>query len=108
MTGVTSEALALLLTLVVHVVGAGALIFVLVRNDGFDWRSWWPSDDDDGPGPPKPEEPDAPSPSGDGAPLPDAAPAPVRLRHPARLADAYPRPARRPSHVPAPEREPVS
>ena len=36
-------------------------------------------------------------------PLPDAAPSPVRLREPGRIADGYPRPARRPAH--APERD---
>jgi hypothetical protein len=103
--GVTGEALALILTFVVHVLGAAALIAVLIRTEGFDWRSWWPSDDD-GPDPPAPEPPDAPEPSGGGLPLPGATPAPVRLRGARRLGDAYPRPARRPAHAPAPQRAP--
>jgi hypothetical protein len=91
--------LALSLTVLVHFIGLGALVFVLLNNDGIDWRSWWPNDDDGG-GPDDPPEPDSPRP-----PLPDATPARTRLREEGRLADAYPPAPRRPEHVPAPDRE---
>ena len=102
----TGEVLALALTLGVHVLGACALIGVLMRDSGTHMRDFWPSDgDDDGPGrDPQPQGFD-PAPGGRGVPLPDAEPAPVRLREPGRLGDAYPRPTRRPAH--APEREPT-
>ena len=89
--------LALSLTVLVHFIGLGALVYVLLHNDGLDWRSWWPSDDD-GPDPPAPDRPRPP--------LPDAGPGRARLREPGRLADAYPSAARRPEHVP--QREQVS
>jgi len=101
------ELLALGLTVLVHIIGLGTLVYVLLRNDGTDWRSWWPGDDD-GHGGPAPEAPHGPPAGGDGLPLGDAAAARLRLREPARLADAYPPPPRRPQHVPAPEREPAS
>jgi hypothetical protein len=97
---VTVEVLALTLTVVVHVIGAGVLVWALLDGDGIDWRSFWPRDDDgrwkrgDG----LPEGP-APVPSG-GLPLPDADPSAVRLREPGRLGDAHPRPVRRPAHAP--------
>lgn len=100
----TGEVLALALTLGVHVLGALALISVLVRDSGGSMRDWWPRDDG---GEPPRDDPRPPGPQpGDGAlPLPDAAPSTVRLREPSRLGDAYPRPPRRPDH-PAPVREP--
>jgi hypothetical protein len=100
---VTVEILALALTLLVHVIGAGVLIWVLLDGDGIDWRSIFPTDDD-GPGPGGPPEPTPPAPPRGGVPLPDAAPSAVRLREPGRIADAHPRPARRPEHVPERER----
>ena len=90
------ELVALGLTVLVHFLGLGALVYVLLQGENVDWRSWWPGDDDDGP--------DEPSPLGP-PPLPDAAPSRARLREPGRLADAYPPPARRPAHAPAPARE---
>ena len=93
------EVLALSLTVLVHFVGLGALIFVIVRNDGIEWRSWWPGDDDGGGGPPGP---DGPRP-----PLDDATPSRARLREPGRLADAYPPVARRSAREPSPERVPL-
>lgn len=103
----SGEIVALGLTVAVHVVGAVALVAVLLRDGDGDWRSWWPRDDD-GRGPEQPDGP-APAPAGDGGlPLPGATPARSRLREGARLGDAYPRPARRPEHAPdtapAPER----
>jgi hypothetical protein len=96
---VTKEVLALALTVLVHVIGMAALVWALLIDDENrpDWRGWWPDGDDEPPGPP-------PRPR-DGLPLSDAEPSRVRLREPGRLADAHPRPARRPAH--APERTPT-
>jgi hypothetical protein len=99
--GVTKEVLALALTVLVHVIGMAALVWALLLDDENrpDWRGWWPGGDDEPPAPPPP------GPSGDGLPLRDAEPSAVRLREHGNLADAHPRPARRPAH--APQREPV-
>jgi hypothetical protein len=103
----TAEVLALALTLGVHILGAAALIAVLVRNSGADVKDWWPGDDDGGPPRDEPR-PTKPEPDGGGGlPLPDAEPAGVRLREPGQIAERYPRPARRPAHPPAPERTPA-
>jgi hypothetical protein len=104
----SGEVLALGLTLGVHIVGACALIGVLLGDSGVRLRDLWPRDDDGPGGQPRPQEPVDPVPGGGGMPLPDAAPASARLRQPARLADAYPPPARRPAHAPQPDREPAS
>jgi hypothetical protein len=105
--GTSGQVIAIALTLGVHVLGALALIYLLVRDSGTSPRDWWPGDDD---GPPRDDggPPPGPRDGGGGLPLPDAAPAPVRLREPAHLADAYDRPRRRPAH-PArdPERTPA-
>jgi hypothetical protein len=106
---VTLEIVAILLTLVAHVVGAAVLIYFLLDGDDFDWRSLWPRDDDGGGG--GWDEPAGDDGPGDGGgvlapmPLPDAAPSAVRLREPGRISEGYPKPARRPEHVP--ERRPV-
>jgi hypothetical protein len=106
---VDKEVAALALTVVVHLLGMGALIWALVLDDDNrpDWREWFGGDDDTDPEPPR--EP-TPGPGGDGLPipLPDAAPSAVRLREPGRLADGKPRPERRPAHPPErmPERTP--
>jgi hypothetical protein len=105
---VDKEVAALALTVLVHILGMGALIWALVLDDENrpDWREWFGGDDDTGKDPPREPEP---GPGGDGLPLPlpDAAPSAVRLREPGRLADAKPRPERRPAHPPerVPERE---
>jgi hypothetical protein len=96
------EVLALTLTVLVHFVGLGALIYVLLHNEGVDWRSWWPNDDDGGHGPSEPDAPHGPPPLG------DATPARTRLREPGRIADAYPPAPRRPAREPEREREVVS
>jgi hypothetical protein len=100
---VDKEVAALLLTVVVHVLGMGALVWALVLDDEnrSDWRGWFGGDDDAPPEPPAP----GPGPGGDGVPLPDARPSTVRLRDSGRLSDAHRRPARRPQH--APERTPA-
>ncbi|HEY8584479.1 MAG TPA: hypothetical protein VIL49_16085 [Capillimicrobium sp.] len=101
----TREVIALVLTVGVHILGAGVLIGVIARNSGADLWGWWPRDDDgrepEAPRPPDPVQPDG------GLPLPSAVPAAVRLREPARLADGYGRPARRPRHPAEPVRAPV-
>jgi hypothetical protein len=103
---VTKEILALGITLLVHIVGLVALVWTLLLDpqDRPDWRDWWPRDEDDGP-----REP-LPAPQGDGLPLRDAVPSTVRLREPARVGQAHPRPARRPAHPPerVPERTPAA
>jgi hypothetical protein len=95
---------ALAITFVVHVAGAACLVWALMGDRGFGGlRDWW--NDDGGEPPPQPPRTPDPRPSGPGLPLPDSVPSDVRLREPGRIADAHPRPARRP-HRPArtPER----
>jgi hypothetical protein len=97
--------LALALLTLVHFLGIVLLLWLLGR-DVLQLFSTKPYRDDDGP--PPPDEPDAPPPGDSGGlPLPDAGQAPARLREPGRLAEHYPRPARRPEHEPGrvPERE---
>jgi hypothetical protein len=105
---VTVEIIALALTLLVHIVGAGVLIWALLDGEEVDWRGLWPRDDGGGGG--GPELPQPPDPDGGGIlsplPMPDAAPSAVRLREPARIGDGYPRPARRPAHAPERPRVP--
>jgi hypothetical protein len=107
---VTLEVVAILLTLLVHILGAMVLVGVLLNGEKIDWRGLLFPNDDDGPGPSfdDPIEPD-PVPSGGGMPLPDASPSPVRLREPGRIGETYPRPSRRPAHAPqrTPAREPA-
>jgi hypothetical protein len=91
------EVIALGLTALVHVLGAIILVWAMLDGEEeVDWRGWWPRDDD-GRGPDLAPEPQAPE---GGLPLPDAVPSAVRLRTPARLAEAHPRPPRRPDHAP--------
>ena len=100
----TAEIIALALTLGVHILGVGVLIWGMLDPDeqrpkGW-WRDWWPRDDDGGPEP----EPE-PGPLGGLALRPDlkdAQPASVRIREGQRIGDLKPRPARRPEHAPAP------
>lgn len=110
----TWELVAIALTLVVHVLGAGVLVWNLVDADEVDWRSLWPRDDDGGGGG---WDPPGAGPAPDGGsgvaagpgwagPLPEAAQSAVRLREPGRIGDAYPRPARRPEHAPEHPRVP--
>jgi hypothetical protein len=96
---VTKEILAIGITLLVHVLGLVALVWLLLGDpdDRPDWRGWWPGSDDDGP----PE----PSPAPRGGDLPLA----VRLREPTPLRTGHRRPSRRPAHPPerVPERSPA-
>jgi hypothetical protein len=106
---VSLEVVAILLTLVVHVLGAIVLVMVLLDGEKIDWRgTFWPRDDD-GPGPDwDPPEPD-PTGTPGGLPLPTSEPSRLRLRRKSRLAESYPKPARRPAHAPepTPSREPA-
>lgn len=104
------ELIALLLTFVVHVIGAGVLIWALIDKDDQDagsWRDWWPRDE-------RPDPPEDPTPDpGDGGaerPIaPETQPSPVRLREPGRISERKSAPARRPAHPvePARERDPA-
>lgn len=102
----SAQLIAIGLTLLVHVLGAGLLVWAMIGpdDDVHGLRGWWPRDDH-GSEPPRPPEPDL---GPRGLPLPTAEPSPARLREPGRLADAHPAPARRPEHPrrPVPEREP--
>ena len=107
----TLEIVAIVMTVVVHFLGAAVLVMVLLDGEKIDWRGTLFPGDDDGGGGGLGFEPPADVDPGDGGgilaptPLPDAAPSPVRLREPGRIAEGYPKPARRPAH--APERAPV-
>lgn len=92
--------LALLLTLVVHLVGIVALLW-LAFDGRMDLRAWWPREDDGGGGGPGAPAPD--DPPGGGIPLPGAEPAAVRLRTEHDRAPT-PRRVRRPAHAPEPGR----
>ena len=97
--------LAIILTLVVHLIGGALLIWALAGDDLLKMFSTKPQDDGGlPPPPPRPEDPAGPR---DGLPLPDAAPARFRLRGPHRRRRST-RP-RRPQHVPerTPQRERV-
>jgi hypothetical protein len=105
---VTVEIIAIGLTLLLHFVGAGVLVWGLLDGEKIDWRgALWPRDED-GPGwdPPEPPEPPTPDRSG-GLPLPVTAPSAVRLREPGRISDAKPAPGRRPAHAPERDRPAV-
>jgi hypothetical protein len=99
-----TEIVALVLTVVVHLIGAGALIWGMIDHDDPErgsWRDWWPRDDrgDDGPS----VDP-GPRPSGGAVVpvLPQSSSPPGRVREGGRIGDLTPRPARRPAHPPAP------
>jgi hypothetical protein len=111
---VSLEVIAIVLTVIVHFIGAIVLIWAITRDEEIDWLGILrPGDDDGGGGGPGFEPPR----SGDGGgggdmlilPPTGAGPSSVRLREPGRIADAHPRPARRPAHTPerAPVREPA-
>jgi hypothetical protein len=94
--------LAILLTLVVHVLGMGLLYAMLGREMLEMFRSKDRPDWGDGGDEPADEPVVSPQPSGGGLPLPDAFPAAVRMREPGRLAEHCPRRIRRPEHAPQP------
>ncbi|WP_205698644.1 hypothetical protein [Conexibacter sp. SYSU D00693] len=111
MDRVTLEVIALVLTFVVHVLGAGILVWNLLDGERVDWRGFLNPDGDGGGGAKrKARDPQGPlSPGGLPIPLDDADQSAERFREPGRLADRKARPVRRPAHVPAPapEREPA-
>jgi hypothetical protein len=85
---VSHELLAIVLIIVVHVIGAGVLVWAMLGEEGLNWyRSR--SDEDGGwpPDPPAPPLPPGPGLGPDGLPLPDAAPSATRLRGPDRAGD---------------------
>jgi hypothetical protein len=85
---VSHELLAIVLIIVVHVIGAGVLVWAMLGEEGINWYRSRP-DEDEGwhRGPPEPPAPPAPSRGPDGLPLPDAAPSATRLRGPERAGD---------------------
>jgi hypothetical protein len=100
-------ALALIVTVLTHLLGAAFLVAMLVRMDGSGpgdiRRGWW---DDGGPEGPSPAEPED-GPGGRSLPLPDAVPSATRRRSADDQQRLRPRPARRPEHRPGePERGP--
>lgn len=106
--GQAEEIIALALVLVVHVVGAGMLVWALLdAEQRSGWRRRRHGGGDDPPSPPSGDSDD-----GGGArvpvglPLPGGGPSRVRLREPALAAVRYERPSRRPAHPaePAPRR----
>ena len=114
-----TEVMALVLTVAVHVIAAGVLIWGMIDHDDPErgsWRDWWPRDDrgDDPPpfdlGPQPGGGLAEPAPASVVPVLPDSRPAPGRVREGGRIGDLTPRPSRRPSHpepVPAPQRVPA-
>jgi hypothetical protein len=95
-----SEILALTLVFVVHVIGGLLLVWALLGDEArAGWRRRWRRGGEDPHGPP-----DGPPPARAIPPLPlsESMPSRARLREPGRAGGAYPRPARRPAHPPAP------
>jgi hypothetical protein len=91
----SSELLAILVLVVVHLV-AILVLLVMLAADGEGMRGWWPIDGSDDDGPP----PDGGRPRGSGPPLADADQASLRLRGTGTLAGGR-RPSRRRSLEPA-------
>jgi hypothetical protein len=82
---VSPELLAIGLIVVVHFLGAAALIWALFGDEGIDFRGFWP--DDDGGHGDDPPPGDGPRPGPGGVPLADAEPSGRRLRGPERVGD---------------------
>ncbi len=93
---------AIILTIVVHFIGAAVLIWAMAGKEALDvFRS--PGSGGGGGGRPRGPAPLDPAPTpGLGVPMADAERSAVRLREPGRIADGYGRRPRRPEHVPAP------
>lgn len=114
--GEAEEITALALVFVVHVIGALMLVWALLDGEQrARWRNL-PRPPRGGGGGDDPPPAPSPGPAGSRAPadpppvalpLQATAPSSVRLREPVRVADGYPRPARRPEHEPAPQRAPA-
>lgn len=108
--GEAEEIFALALVFVVHVVGGVMLVWALLdREQRAGWRRRWRGGGGGG-GDEPPQGPQPPSDGGRGTPpalpLPGGEPSRVRVREPARVAERYPRPGRRPSHPPGPAPQP--
>lgn len=100
-----TEVAALVLIIVVHIIGAGVLIWGMIdqENPGGGWRDWWPRDDPDDDGPPADPHPRPTGGTSREVPvLRTSTPAPGRVREGGRIGDRTPRPARRPAHPPTP------
>ncbi len=96
---------AILLTVVVHVIGAIVLVWAMAGSEALALFRTGGSSGDDGGQRREPAPVDPPAGPSDGVPLPDAELAAVRLREAGRIGERYPRRPRRPEHVPAPDRE---
>ena len=97
-----AELLAILVTIVVHVIGAAVLVWALIDSEDQEtesWRDWWPKD---GREPEPPVAPVGPRGGIERPDLPDAFPSPVRLREAGRISEGKPAPGRRPAHPPVP------
>ena len=112
MPGEVEEIVALALVFGVHVLGAGMLVWALLEPEQrTGWRRRWGWGGGDPPPPTPPSDPGGTTsrvvnpPAA--LPLTVARPSSVRLREPTRVADGYPRPARRPAHDPQPQRAPT-
>jgi hypothetical protein len=106
------DAQLILLVMGLHLIGllgAGLLFALFLRNA--ENPPIWPSrdegEDGGGGGNDRPQPQPSRGPRPGGLPLPDAQPAALRLRGPGRLADAHPRPERRPSREPERPRVPT-
>lgn len=105
------EFVALALTLLVHVLGAGLLIWGMLDRGPGDGRGGRPPRGD-GPGGRGPDggpaEPAGPPPGGGRSPLPlpTTQPSRLRMRERGRIAERCPGPGRRPAHDPRPRRAP--
>ena len=105
-----ADAKLVLLFAGLHLLGlamVAILLIMFVRSD--TTSAWSPPEESEGGGGGgndrlRPRRPGGPRDGG--LPLPDAAPARVRLRDHRRLADLFPRPARRPVEAPGRERTP--
>jgi hypothetical protein len=97
--------LAMAIIMVIHLIGAGVLIWwAMLGDERDDWRG--PRDDDGGGGGGPTVRPPRPGPGPGGLPLPDAVQSPARLREAGRIGDwrphGRPAPAHRPGRIPAP------
>ena len=95
------QSLALVVTILTHLLGAAFLVAMLIRMDGAGpgdiRRGWW---DDEEPEGPSSDGPEGPLP-GRELPLPEAGQSSVRRRGDEERTRLRPKPARRPEHAPA-------
>lgn len=95
------QSLALVVTILTHVLGAVFLVGMLIRLDGSGpgdiRRGWWDDEEPEGPSPEGPPD----SPPARALPLSDAGQSSVRRRGDDDRSRLRPRPSRRPEHAPA-------